>query len=105
MGGKSLVTCQCCHLPLIPSSKIEHEISQCNLKSYIQESNPQVQTNFQYTRKEPIVCSNVNCNSKVCYTWYKSLTEDTKTMIIPQVDNTNDIEADMTLSINSTWTQ
>ena len=92
MGGKSHITCQCYQFPLIPSSKIKFEKSQCNLKRYIQDNNSEIQTTLACTRKESFVCSNVNCNLRVCNKCYKSFPEDKMTMIIPDTSNAIDYE-------------
>ena len=102
MGGKSHITCKCCQFPLIPSSKIKLEKSQCNLKRYLQDNNSEIQTTLACTRKESFVCSNVNCNLRVCNKCYKSFPEDKMTMIIPETSNAIDYEDNISFNENPT---
>ena len=72
MGGKTHVKCQCCDFPLIPSNKVKVDKDKCNVKKSIQGNDNEIQTLPMCTKKESFVCSNVNCQMRVCNKCYKT---------------------------------
>ena len=92
MGGQSHVSCQCCNFPLIPTNKNKAEKLQCNIKKYYQDNISEIETISTCTRKEAFVCSNINCNLRICRKCYKTFPEDKTTIVIPEYDASHVID-------------
>ena len=86
MGGKSHVRCKCCMFPLIPTSSHSNKKKRCNLTSFFKNNGPQEEKEHNCKRLESFVCTNVNCNVKICKQCYNSFSTEDVTTIIPKND-------------------
>lgn len=92
MGGKDHVRCQCCNFPLIPTNKYKDAKQKCNLRRYL--NNGIVEEVIEScNKKEKYVCSNVNCELRICNECYKNFPEDEITICMPVTEN-NDNDSD-----------
>ena len=99
MGGKSHVKCNCCNFPLIPSNKGKEGKRQCCLKHFFQGDNSIVKTSPRCSRKESFVCSNINCNMRICRKCYKLFPENNTTIVIPEYNDQD--TSDKNISVNN----
>ena len=95
MGGKPHVRCQCRQYPLLPSKKPKDNKLKCNARCFVRADGTHVERNHgSCPRIESYVCSNPECNIRICKRCYDRFPLDGVSTIIPssnqQDENDND---------------
>ena len=92
MGGTSHIRCNCHEFPLVPSHRTKFNKKRCNANLYVCEDGNQHQIQQEECqRKESYICSDVNCNLRICKKCYDSLCTDNINKLIPDQSVTEDI--------------
>ena len=92
-GGKTHVRCECCQFPLIPSYRSSKNKLKCNINLHINEDGTRHQCDNLCTKKESYVCSNAQCNVKICNRCYNALPTDEVTIVNTLDDQEEDNES------------
>ena len=103
MGGKSHVLCQCSNFPLIPSNFHKSKKSKCNFKHFVTSDGTLHNKEINCSKLESYICTNVQCNLKICNSCYRKFsTEDTTKIVPPRDSHMNSISMQETDNFEST---